>query len=285
MSCMKVFRYIIFIDVHVYRGIIETRTQSRQFVPIRPMIPYTPTALVLLAKYPEPRSVKTRLVNGTAENGYAGLKDIPDASGRAIGQDEAHRLAAGMYRAFLVDRFEAHRGRDYDVLLATSQPEYADAFRSITGRDVSYHVVSGANMGEMMYGIFAGLLPRYPYVLISGSDMPSLDEAVIERVRASLSSHDIVLVPAQDGAYNLIGMRKPHRIFDISRWSSGSELEETVALLRQRNITHEVLDEYQLLDIDTIEDLVQLMRSPGTDNAPETNAFLTALGERLDLAD
>ena len=249
------------------------------------MIPYPPTALVLLAKYPEPRSVKTRLVNRTAENGYAGLKDIPDASGRAIGQDEAYRLAARMYRAFLVDRFGAHRERDYAILLATSQPEYADAFRSITGRDVPYHVVSGANMGEIMLGIFENLLPRYRYVLISGSDMPRLDETVSERVRVSLSSHDIVLVPAQDGAYNLIGMRKPHRIFDISRWSSGSELEETVALLRQRSITHEVLDEYRLLDIDTIEDLVQLMRGPRTVDAPETNAFLTALGERLDLAD
>lgn len=249
------------------------------------MIPYPPTALVLLAKYPEPRNVKTRLVNGTEENDYAGLKDVRDRSGAALGPDEAHRLAAGMYRAFLVDRFAAHRGRDYDVLLATSEPERAEAFRSITGPDVPYHAASGANMGEMMLGIFEDLLGKYPYVLISGSDMPRLEETVIDRARASLSSHDIVLVPAQDGAYNLIGMRKPHRIFDLSRWSSGSELEETVALLRRRRITYEVLDEYRLLDIDTIEDLVQLMRGPETVDAPETNTFLAALDERLDLAD
>ena len=249
------------------------------------MTPNPPTALVLLAKYPEPGGVKTRLVHGTEENGHAGLKDVRDRSGRVVGQDKAYRLAAGMYRAFLVDRFAAHRGRDYDVLLATSQPDCAEAFRSITGPDIPYYFVSGANLGEMMLRIFEDLLGRYAYVLISGSDMPRLDETVIKRVRASLSSHDIVLVPAQDGAYNLIGMRRPHRIFDISRWSSGSELEETVALLRQRRITHEVLDEYRLLDIDTIEDLVQLMRGPETVEAPETNAFLTALDERLDFAD
>lgn len=249
------------------------------------MIPYMPTALVLLAKYPEPRNVKTRLVHGTAENGYRGLKDIRERSGAVLGPDEAHRLAAGLYRAFLVDRFAAHRGRDYDLLLATSQPEYADDFRAITGPDIPFHVASGTNMGEMMLGIFEDLLDRYPYVLISGSDMPRLEESVIDRARESLSSHDIVLVPAQDGAYNLIGMRKPHRIFDISRWSSGSELEETVALLRRRRITHEVLDEFHLLDIDTIEDLVQLMRGPETVDAPETNTLLTALDERLDFAD
>ena len=249
------------------------------------MTPNPSTALVLLAKYPEPGSVKTRLVLGTEENGYAGLKDVRDRSGRAVGRDEAYRLAAGMYRAFLVDRFAAHRGRDYDLWLATSQPDCAEVFRSITGPDIPYHFVSGANLGDMMLGAFEDLLGRYAHVLISGSDMPRLDETVIERVRASLSSHDIVLVPAQDGAYNLIGMRRPHRIFDISRWSSGSELEETVALLRRRRITHEVLDEYRLLDIDTIEDLVQLMRGPETVDAPETNAFLTALDERLDFAD
>ncbi len=244
-----------------------------------------PIALVLLAKYPEPGGVKTRLVRGTEENGYVGLKDIRDRAGRIVGPDEAYRLAAEMYRAFLVDRFAAHRNRDYEVLLATSQPDYAEAFRSIIGPDIPLHFVSGANLGEMMHGIFACLLGRYAYVLISGSDMPRLDETVIERVRMSLSSHDIVLVPAQDGAYNLIGMRRPHGIFDISRWSSGSELEETVALLRQRRISHKVLDEYRLLDIDTIEDLAQLMRGPETMDAPETNAFLTALDERLDLAD
>lgn len=243
------------------------------------------TALVLLAKYPEPPRVKTRLVNGTPENGYTGLKDVCDSSGRAIGKDEAYRLAAKMYRAFLTDRFKAHGGRDYDVILATSQPGFAAAFRSITGPEVPCHVVSETNMGQILYGIFRNLLVRYPFVLISSTDMPYLDEKVIAQVRTSLSSHDIVLVPAQDGAYNLIGMRKLHQIFDISRWSSGSELEETLALLRQRRITYDVLNECHLLDIDTIEDLVQLMRGQKIVGAPETKTFLAVLNERLKLTE
>lgn len=248
-------------------------------------MPCPTTALVLLAKYPESQRVKTRLVNGTRQNGYAGLKNARDSSGVAIGKDKAYQLAARMYRSFLVDRFAAHRGRDYDVLLATSQPEYVAEFRSITGRDIPYCVVSGANMGEMLYSIFKDLLGRYQFVLISSTDMPYLDENVIDRARASLASHDIVLVPAQDGAYNLIGMRKLHQIFDISHWSSGSELEETVALLRQRRITHKVLNEYLMLDIDTIEDLVQLMRSPKLVETPEANTFLAVLDEQLNLTE
>ena len=243
------------------------------------------TALVLLAKYPEPQSVKTRLVNGTADNGYTGLKDVPDAFGRVIGQEEAYRLAADLYRAFLIDRFQQHQGHDYDVFLGTTQPEHQKAFRTITGPHVHHHTVTGANLGEMMYRIFEDLLTRYQYVIISGSDFPYLDEAVIEQACRALSSHDIVLVPAYDGAYNMIGMCRLHNIFTISRWSSGSELQETVALLQNLRITHAVLDDIKLLDIDTIEDLRLLMRDLQDNQAPTTRALLAELLERLKLMD
>ncbi len=244
-----------------------------------------PTALVLLAKYPEPQSVKTRLVNGTADNGYTGLKDVPDTFGRVIGQAEAYRLASDLYRAFLIDRFQQHQGHDYDIVLGTTQPEQHEAFRTITGPHVYHHTVTGANLGEMMYRIFEDLLARYQYVIISGSDFPYLDEAVIKQVCQALSSHDIVLVPAYDGAYNMIGMSQLHNIFTISRWSSGSELQETVALMKNRRITHAVLDDIKLLDIDTIEDLRLLMRDLQDNQAPTTRALLAELLERLKLMD
>jgi glycosyltransferase A (GT-A) superfamily protein (DUF2064 family) len=241
------------------------------------------TALVLLAKSPEPKNVKTRLVNGTSDNDYIGLKDVPDTSGRVIGQAEAYHLAADLYRAFLIDRFRQHQGHGYDVILGTTQPEQSEFFRTITGPHVHHHAVTGANLGEIMYGIFKDLLVRYQYVIISGSDFPYLDEGVIKQVCRALSSHDIVLVPAYDGAYNIVGMSQLHNIFTISRWSSGSELQETVALLKKRHITHAVLDDIKLLDIDTIEDLRLLMRDLSDDQAPITRALLAELLERLQL--
>ena len=118
------------------------------------MTSYPSTALVLLAKYPVPRNVKTRLVNGTSRNGYVGLKNISDKSGRIISENEAYDLAAKMYAAFLRDRFKAHQEKYYDVLLATSEPEQTSNFRSITGNLVPYHVLSKAKMGDMLFGIF-----------------------------------------------------------------------------------------------------------------------------------
>jgi glycosyltransferase A (GT-A) superfamily protein (DUF2064 family) len=80
-------------------------------------------------------------------------------------------------------------------------------------------------------------------------------------------------------------MCRLHNIFTISRWSSGSELQETVALLQNLRITHAVLDDIKLLDIDTIEDLRLLMRDSQDNQAPTTRALLAELLERLKLMD
>ena len=246
-------------------------------------MPECSDALLLLAKYPEPGAVKTRLVNGTEENHYLGLKDIPDAQGTCPGQAIAYSIAADLYKAFLIDRFRAHQGRAYDLFLGTTQPEYGKAFRSITGPNVLYHAVHGTNLGEMMLGIFQDLLPRYRKVIIAGSDFPYLQESVIDRTFQRLDTSDIILVPAYDGAYNLIGMSRLHNIFTISRWSSGSELQETRRLLESEHITHTVFDDTRLLDIDTIEDLRALTRTLRKDQAPVTFARLQDLRTRLQL--
>ena len=46
-----------------------------------------------------------------------------------------------------------------------------------------------------------------------------------------------------------------------------------------------MLNEYLILDIDTIEDLVQLMRSPKLVETPEPNTFLAVLDEQLNLTE
>ena len=244
-----------------------------------------PRALLLLAKYPEPGSVKTRLVNGTKDNGFNGLKHICDRTGTPIGDEKAHYLAADLYRAFLTDRFRAHQGDSYHLCLGTSQPENTTLFRAITGDKVLYQTVQGANLGEMMFRIFEALLERYQRVIISGSDFPYVSESIVEQVLHQLDSDDIVLVPAFDGAYNIIGMSRLHNIFTISKWSSGSELQETIHLLRSRQITHSVFEETPLLDVDTIEDLRSTMATLRKEQAPVTFAVLESMRSQLQLTE
>lgn len=242
-------------------------------------------ALVLLAKYPEPKRVKTRLVNGTEENRFTGLKTIRDRSGKMLDEETAYQVAADLYRDFLLDRFEAHQGRSYDLILGFSQPEYAAQFLTITGPGVRHHLTGGAHLGELMYGLFGDLLDVYRKVLISGSDFPYLDETVIDRVFGLLDTNEVVLVPAHDGAYNLIGMNRLHNLFTLSRWSSGSELAETIALLNRQQIPHAVLDDLRLVDIDTLDDLRLLIRAIRPHQSPATAVFLKKLQDQLRLVD
>ncbi|MBI4553884.1 MAG: DUF2064 domain-containing protein [Candidatus Latescibacteria bacterium] len=240
-------------------------------------------ALVLLAKYPEPGTVKTRLVVGTSENQYYGLQDACLANGERLPAADAYVLSAELFKAFLIDRFNAHRGRAYDLILGTSQPERVEAFRTITGNGVCSHQVTGSNLGEMMCEAFRTLLPQYAKVIISGSDFPYLPESIIDRMYRQLDTHEVVLVPACDGAYNMVGMSRLHNIFTIPAWSSGSELRETVALLQRQSIPYAVLDDVRLLDIDTMDDLAILMRTLQPDQAPVTFAKLQELRDRLRL--
>ena len=134
-----------------------------------------------------------------------------------------------------------------------------------------------------MFRIFEALLDRYQRVIISGSDMPYVSESIVERVLHQLDMDDIVLVPALDGAYNMIGMSRLHNIFTISKWSSGSELQETIHLLQSNHIAHSVFKETPLLDVDTIEDLRSLMAILREDQAPVTFAMLKILRSQLQI--
>lgn len=232
-----------------------------------------------------PGEVKTRLVNGTKENGLVGLRHAKDRHGKVIGEEMANRMAAQLYRAFLIDRFRAHRDREYDLFLGTSQPEHAHAFRKITGPDVMYQPAIGSNLGNMMLGIFSSLLHRYRKVIISGSDIPWISEEIIERVLVELDSHEVVLVPALDGAYNMIGMSEPNDVFSIKRWSSGSELKETIALLRSRDIRHAVLEDSPIMDVDTIDDLWVLLEATPEEAAHATSEALKLVRAQLEISE
>ena len=66
--------------------------------------------------------------------------------------------------------------------------------------------------------------------LVVGSDLPELDAAYAAQAAAALRRHDVVLGPAQDGGYGLIGMHAPLAgLFTDMPWGSGAVLGETRA--------------------------------------------------------
>jgi glycosyltransferase A (GT-A) superfamily protein (DUF2064 family) len=100
-------------------------------------------------------------------------------------------------------------------------------------------------------------------VLLIGSDIPSLDGSLIERYFKQLDTHDVVIGPAADGGYYLIGMRRDSfvpSLFTRMVWSTATVYSVTVERLRNRKMSWYAGPVLQ--DIDTLDDLVQVINDP-----------------------
>lgn len=115
----------------------------------------------------------------------------------------------------------------------------------------------GEGLGARLWKAYQDASTQWDRVLFVGSDSPTLPTDFIEKAFLELEDHPVVLGPAEDGGYYLIGISQPRQdLFSDIDWGTGSVLEQTKAKLNR--------DEYFLLpswyDIDTVEDLTRLHR-------------------------
>jgi len=88
--------------------------------------------------------------------------------------------------------------------------------------------------------------------LIIGTDCLDISPAILAEAKSALESSDLVLGPATDGGYYLVGMRKPRReFFEGISWSTDQVMKQT--LERAQGVKVHLLP--VLSDIDTLEDL------------------------------
>jgi rSAM/selenodomain-associated transferase 2/rSAM/selenodomain-associated transferase 1 len=70
-------------------------------------------------------------------------------------------------------------------------------------------------------------------LLIMGTDCPMLSPGHLQQASAALAEHDVVLIPAEDGGYVLIGLRRSApEVFENITWSTPQVLEQTRQQLR-----------------------------------------------------
>eukprot|EP00877_Chromochloris_zofingiensis_P013105 jgi/Chrzof1/8048/UNPLg00093.t1 len=99
-------------------------------------------------------------------------------------------------------------------------------------------------------------------VLIIGTDIPDISTALLQAAVAALDTADVVIGPAKDGGYYLIGMTNIVReLFHGMAWSTSSVLEQTVAVAQRLGLAVAPLDTLPCLhDIDVIDDLRDWMQ-------------------------
>lgn len=189
-------------------------------------------ALVVFARAPEIGRVKTRLA-----------------------ADVGTERALTIYRELGGRVLEGVRGLpDCELVVAYTPEGGGETVREWLGGDVRLEPQSGDDLGaRMLAAITQRTREGAERVVVIGTDCPSVDGDVVEHAFARLDSADVVLGPATDGGYYLIGMTRPRpEIFRDVPWSSPETLAITLERAEAHGLSVALLEERR--DIDTIED-------------------------------
>lgn len=111
----------------------------------------------------------------------------------------------------------------------------------------------GYDLGARMDNAFSELFQLgYEKIIIIGSDLLDLTTNHIDDAFQILNTHDLVIGPAKDGGYYLLGMKSLHsKLFKNKNWGTSTVLKDTINDIQ--NSTFSLLEE--LNDIDTFEDI------------------------------
>ncbi|MCI0409579.1 MAG: TIGR04282 family arsenosugar biosynthesis glycosyltransferase [Acidobacteria bacterium] len=214
-------------------------------------------AIAVMAKAPEAGQVKTRLVP-------------------PLSQEEA----ADLYRCLLLDKLlQVSKLEQVDLYVAYTPYEAVHLMRELAPPPFSLIPQAGSDLGDRLHRLSAILLERgHPGVIIIDSDTPTLPTAylleAIERLQSRTT--DLVLGPAEDGGYYLVGLKQPCRaLFTGIQWSGPSVLTMTLQRASTQRLRVATLPSW--FDVDTADDLRRLqldLANNGNMLAPNTRAFL-----------
>jgi len=119
---------------------------------------------------------------------------------------------------------------------------------------VESQVQQGDDLGKRMQNAFEYLFnKKYEKVVIIGSDSMELTDSIIEQSFSELNRTDVVIGPARDGGYYLLGLKENNPLlFENIEWSTSRVLEQTIKVCNENNLDFSMLA--LLNDIDEAED-------------------------------
>lgn len=181
--------------------------------------------LALFAKFPHAGQAKTRLAPLLGEAGAA----------------EVHRR--------LVERtLTTVRESGLPFAVYTTGATHAE-FADWLGAEVSLVDQGGGDLGARLARVEAP-------AIVLGADIPGLTVGHLRDAARALESEPVVIGPASDGGYYLLGFTMPvPALWHDMPWGTDAVLEETQHRLRVEDVSYRLLDE--LDDCDRPEDLAR----------------------------
>lgn len=191
--------------------------------------------LIIFTRYPEPGKTKTRMIPALGEEGAANLQR----------QMTENTLAK-------VKKLQAFYPVSVEIHFAGGNQQLMQAW---LGADVIYHQQGEGDLGKRMASAFErSFTAGMKGVVIIGTDCPDLDTQIMAEAFKFLETQDVVLGPAQDGGYYLIGLRRliPELFVGIN-WGTAQVRRQTVEIADNLGLAIASLP--ILHDIDRPEDL------------------------------
>jgi uncharacterized protein len=195
--------------------------------------------LVVFTRYPIPGQTKTRLIPRLGAEGAAQIQRQLTEHTLAIVQD-LMTLCRSQQACLGVDIW--FTGGDRALMQAW------------LGEQWHYVNQGGGNLGDRLIRAFQSSDTGIAGTVVIGIDCPGITAQTLWNAFMMLGNHDLVIGPATDGGYYLIGMTHPiPDLFSGITWSTDQVLAQTLAIAHRLDLTVAALE--PLSDVDHPEDL------------------------------
>jgi len=195
-------------------------------------------AVIIMTRYPEPGQVKTRLIPALGEEGACRLHQ------RMV----EHTMATARNFSFVFssELFVFFYGGS-EMLM-----------KSWLGSDAWYLPQLAGDLGVKISAAFHAVFDRgFKTAILIGTDCPDIDNNILSESFSLLEKTEMVIGPAADGGYYLLGLKKRHdNLFKGIDWGSDQVLSQTLSVAGNAHIRVSCLQE--LADIDRPEDLMKI---------------------------
>ena len=195
----------------------------------------SPECLIIFSRYPEPGKTKTRMIPALGKEGAAKLQ-------RQMTEHTLHQARKLLsYRPLTVEVHFA--GGDRQLM------------QEWLGSDVTFYQQETGDLGQRMKSaIRRAFAAGMAKVVIIGTDCPDVNPSILTEAFDALERQDLVLGPAEDGGYYLIGLNCPiPQLFNQIQWGTDQVLTQTKNIANKLGL--DVYDLPLLADVDRPEDL------------------------------
>ncbi len=187
-------------------------------------------AIIFFTRVPIPNETKTRLLT-----------------------DFTPKEAARIHSVILRTIFNNIKSVNRDVFVFISPMEKSHVLRELINWN-EFYPQEGNNLNEKMKNaVFSILDQGYDKVVLLGSDLIGVDRDYLSTAFKILDKKDLVIGPAEDGGYGLVGMKEKRScVFDEEKLGHNKVLDNLISRIDSNNLSYGLLKE--IYDIDLVSD-------------------------------